>query len=44
MVTDAEGSLGDAIHLRNSASKGKNGGPTVPLNRSTKRRSSGEAP
>ena len=32
MVTDAEGALGDAIHLPNSASKGKNGGRTVPLN------------
>ena len=32
MVTDAEGHLGDAIHLPNSASKGKNGGRTVPLN------------
>ncbi len=32
MVTDAEGQLGDALHLPNSASKGKNGGRTVPLN------------
>ena len=32
MVTDAQGALGDAIHLPNSASKGKNGGRTVPLN------------
>jgi len=32
MVTDAEGALGDAIHLPNSASKGRNGGRTVPLN------------
>jgi integrase len=32
MVTDAQGQLGDAIHLPNSASKGKNGGRTVPLN------------
>ena len=32
MVTDAQGELGDAIHLPNSASKGKNGGRTVPLN------------
>jgi integrase len=32
MVTGAQGALGDAIHLPNSASKGKNGGRTVPLN------------
>src|ERR1700676_4275049 len=32
MVTDAQGVIGDAIHLPNSASKGKNGGRTVPLN------------
>jgi integrase len=32
MVTDAQGQLGDAIQLPNSASKGKNGGRTVPLN------------
>jgi integrase len=32
MVTDAQGALGDAIHLPNSASKGKNGGRIVPLN------------
>lgn len=32
MVTDAQGELGDAIHLPNSASKGKNGDRTVPLN------------
>ena len=32
MVTDAQGELGDATHLPNSASKGKNGGRTVPLN------------
>jgi integrase len=31
MVTDAEGKLGDALHLPNKASKGKNGGRTVPL-------------
>jgi integrase/recombinase XerD len=37
MVTDAEGSLGDPIHRRNSASKRKNGGPTDPLSPSTKR-------
>jgi integrase len=33
MVTDAEGSVGDALHLVNGASKGKNGGRTVPLNK-----------
>jgi integrase len=33
MVTDAEGHVGDALHLTNDASKGKNGGRTVPLNR-----------
>src|SRR5229473_3275868 len=32
MVTDAEGAIGDAIHLSNSASKGKHGGRTIPLN------------
>ena len=32
MVTDAQGVLSDAIHLPNSASKGKNGGRTIPLN------------
>src|SRR5262249_7889989 len=31
MVTDAEGHVGDALHLPNKASKGKNGGRTVPL-------------
>lgn len=31
MVTDAEGNVGDALHLPNTASKGKNGGRTVPL-------------
>ena len=31
MVTDAEGNVGDALHLPNKASKGKNGGRTVPL-------------
>ena len=31
MVTDAEGNVGDAPHLPNKASKGKNGGRTVPL-------------
>lgn len=32
MVTDAEGAIGDAIHLPNSASKGNRGGRTIPLN------------
>jgi len=32
MVTDAEGNVGDALHLSNGASKGKRGGRTVPLN------------
>ena len=31
MVSDAEGSVGDALHLPNKASKGKNGGRTVWL-------------
>jgi hypothetical protein len=31
MVTDAEGNIGDALHLPNKASKGKNGGRTVWL-------------
>jgi len=33
MVTDAEGKVGDALHLSNGASKGKKGGRTVPLNK-----------
>ena len=33
MVTDAEGNVGDALHLSNGASKGKKGGRTVPLNK-----------
>jgi integrase len=33
MVTDAEGHIGDALHLSNGASKGKRGGRTVPLNK-----------
>jgi integrase len=33
MVTDAEGNVGDALHLINGASKGKKGGRVVPLNR-----------
>jgi integrase len=32
MVTDADGNVGDALHLLNGASKGKKGGRTVPLN------------
>ena len=32
MVTDAEGTVADAIHLTNGASKGKRGGRTIPLN------------
>ena len=32
MITDAEGYLGSAIHLRNSASKGKSG-RVIPLNK-----------
>ena len=33
MLTDAEGELVDAIALENSASKGKGGGRTIPLNK-----------
>lgn len=33
MVTDAEGRLGDALHLPNKASKGQNGGRTIPLHK-----------
>ncbi|MFZ4986984.1 MAG: tyrosine-type recombinase/integrase [Blastocatellia bacterium] len=33
MLTDPEGRLNDAIRLRNSASKGRNGGRVIPLNR-----------
>jgi integrase len=33
MVTDAEGNVGDALHLVNGASKGRRGGRTVPLNK-----------
>ncbi len=36
MVTDPEGSIDDAIALQNVASKGKNGGRTIPLNRDLK--------
>jgi hypothetical protein len=34
MVTDAEGEVGDALHLSNEASKGKRGGRTVHSTRS----------
>lgn len=33
MVTTAEGEIGHAIHLRNSASKGASGGRIIPMNR-----------
>jgi len=33
MVTDAQGRLGDAFHLPNKASKGRNGGRTIPLHK-----------
>ncbi len=36
MVTDPEGNVGDAIALQNVASKGKNGGRTIPLNKELK--------
>ncbi len=36
MVTDPEGSIGDSIALQNVASKGKNGGRTIPLNKDLK--------
>jgi integrase/recombinase XerD len=32
MVTDAEGNVGDALHLLNGARKGKKGSRMVPLN------------
>jgi integrase/recombinase XerC len=32
MVTDADGRVADAIHLTDTASKGKGGGRTIPLN------------
>ena len=31
MVTDADGRIGDAIHLTDTASKGKGGGRTIPV-------------
>lgn len=33
MITDAEGNLQDSINLVNQASKGKNGGRQIPMNR-----------
>ena len=36
MVTDSEGNIADAIALQNIASKGKNGGRTIPLNKDLK--------
>src|SRR5262249_8156383 len=33
MVMDADGEVGDAIHLTNKASKGRNGGRTIPLHK-----------
>ena len=36
MVTDAEGNITDSIQLPNRASKGKNGGRTIPLNKELK--------
>jgi integrase len=33
MVTDAEGNVGEALHLVNGASKGRRGGRSVPLNK-----------
>jgi integrase/recombinase XerD len=36
MITGPEGNIGDAIALPNVASKGKNGGRTIPLNKELK--------
>jgi integrase len=36
MLTDPEGNIDDAIQLQNIASKGKNGGRTIPLNKELK--------
>ncbi|MDB9704117.1 site-specific integrase [Rhodospirillales bacterium] len=36
MVTDPQGNVADAIQLQNVASKGKNGGRTIPLNKDLK--------
>jgi len=32
MVTDSEGNIADSMQLQNTASKGRNGGRTIPLN------------
>jgi integrase/recombinase XerD len=37
MVTDAQGEIGDAIHLTNGASKGKRGGRTRSIPRYARR-------
>ena len=36
MVVDATGQVGNSINLTNSASKGKNGGRSIPINRDLK--------
>src|SRR6202795_4596552 len=36
MLTDAEGNIGDAIHLVDQASKGSSGGRVIPLNKELK--------
>lgn len=36
MITDPEGNIADAIQLQNIASKGRNGGRTIPLNKELK--------
>ncbi len=36
MVTDPEGNIGNSIALQNVASKGKNGGRSIPLNKDLK--------
>ena len=36
MVTDPEGNIGNSIALQNVASKGKNGGRTIPMNKELK--------
>ena len=36
MVVDATGQVGNSINLTNSASKGKNGGRSIPINRELK--------
>ena len=33
MVTTSDGEIGNAIHLRNTASKGRTGGRVIPLNK-----------